>query len=180
MDNKKNDSNKSETKQEQYDFYKDIKDKKEKVNKNISYNSYEFEKEYKKNINNSSHYDACSNKTNKKSTFFYYAYKGEKDKYKTIRKNINEGIEKYDNILKRFRINALASLILILIIIFLSYFLDGLLGIFNLHGYFLLVVASSLVLIHSFNNIKNTKLFIIVFIFSLIAMFYSLIGMFSF
>ena len=70
MDNKKNDSSKSETKQEQYDLYKDIKDKKEKVNKNISYNSYEFEKEYKKNINNSSHYDACSNKTNKKSTFF--------------------------------------------------------------------------------------------------------------
>lgn len=70
MDNKKNDSSKSETKQEQYDFYKDIKDKKEKVNKNISYNSYEFEKEYKKNINNSSHYDAYSNKTNKKSTFF--------------------------------------------------------------------------------------------------------------
>lgn len=180
MDSKKNDSSKSETKQEQYDFYKDIKDKKEKVNKNISYDSYKNKNEYKKKINNSIEYNAYKTKKNKKSTFFYDAYKKEKDKYKVIRDNINDGLENYDNMLKRFRINALASLILILIIIFLAYFLDGLLSIFNLHGYFLLVAASSLVLIHSFNNIKNTKLFIIVFIFSLIAMFYSLIGMFSF
>lgn len=56
-------------------FIKIIKIKKEKVNKNISYVSYGFEKEYSKNVNNSSEYNAYENEKNKKSIFFYDAYK---------------------------------------------------------------------------------------------------------
>lgn len=174
MDNKKNDSSKSKTKQKQYDFYKDIKDKKEKVNKNISYNSYEFEKEYKKNINNSSHYDAYSNKINKKSTFFYDAYKKEKNKYKIIREGIKEGLENYDNMLKRSRKEAIWLLITLISIAFLAIFLIPKLGIFYFHGYFLLLMACILILTNSYKNIKDTKLFILVFILSLITIFFIL------
>ena len=137
-----------------------------------------FEKEYKKNINNSSHYDAYSNKTNKKSTFFYDAYKGEKDKYKIIREGINEGIEKYDNILKRSRKEAISLLITLIIITSLAIFFIPKLGIFYFHGYFLLLMACILILTNSYKNIKDTKLFILVFILSLITIFFILACMF--
>ncbi|MGM9879065.1 MAG: hypothetical protein ACI31R_03480 [Bacilli bacterium] len=175
MDSKKNDSNK----QKQYDFYKDTKDKKEKVNKNISYDSYNSEKEHSKSANNSSEYNVYKTKKNKKSTFFYDAYKKEKDKYKILRESIKEGLGNYDNMLKRSRKEAISLLITLVIIISLSIFFIPKLGIFYFHGYFLLLMACILILAHSYKNIKDTKLFILVFILSIITIFFILSGMFN-
>lgn len=114
-----------------------------------------------------------------KSTFFYDAYKKEKDKYKILRESIKEGLGNYDNMLKRSRKEAISLLITLVIIIFLSIFFIPKLGIFYFHGYFLLFMACILILAHSFKNIKDTKLFILVFILSIITIFFILSGMFN-
>ena len=118
--------------------------------------------------------------TNKKETVYNAYTEEEKNRYKKIRENIDT-TKKYETFIKKEKETALLSALIVLIITILIFTetLGELFSIFYFTGFYAIALINVFFLVHSVKNLKNTKLYILSIIISLINIFFSFCIMFS-